>query len=733
LDLPTYTNIWRIEKRLYKLYDFRLPMPLPVGQIAVFAAIAVPYVVILKLAGLPFSHTLLWLYILPPGAMAWLVTRPVLEGKRLPELVVSQVRYLAEPRTWCRMAPLAEKDEITIVARVWHRLDTAADGELAVVEAAEYDLADVVLTNAVLTNTVLPDAVRSDSVRPESVLAGNEPVAAGEPAVVADREAPTAAHAGAHPVAYRPPPPARPAPVPRPEGPPPSPGRTWPEIAAPSRQSMVRRGPVRPAAFSRLPSTSPAVPPGRQVPEQAAGAAPAPPVREAPVQPAAPAAPGVPAPPVREVPEQAARAVPAPPVREAPVQPAAPAVPPPPVREAPVQPPAAPAPSAREVPEQAAGPAIAPAAREAPEQTAPAVPAPPAREAPDEPAHAAPVADTPVADAPVADTPVADGPPAPPASPAPAPRSWPVVTVTGDQRGERPVRMVERALGNRSERRTVSWHDHVVVVPGGHRPGRPDQLQRDRARARLAVPGGHRIVVLGCTVGAGQTVTTLLTGEVLASLRDDQVAVLDLNPGPGSLADRARVVPALNPSQPPAPSRLEVVTREAEGDAENQGDVTKIFELLSARYPITLADPGAAAVPRVLATASQLILVAPASQDAASALATTREWLEAHGHAELADGAITVLNGVSRHTMPHVEQAEALARGRCRAIVRVPWDDHLKKPEPERNAPPTPGAPSALPSPGSLSPATLHAYTALAGVLVAALVSSAPEQMRARP
>ncbi len=32
MDLPTYTNIWRIEKRLYKLYDFRLPMPLPIGE-----------------------------------------------------------------------------------------------------------------------------------------------------------------------------------------------------------------------------------------------------------------------------------------------------------------------------------------------------------------------------------------------------------------------------------------------------------------------------------------------------------------------------------------------------------------------------------------------------------------------------------------------------------------------------------------------------------------------------
>ena len=68
MDLPTYTNIWRIEKRLYKLYDFRLPMPLPLGQIAVFTAIAVPYVVVLAVLGLPFSHTLLWLYVLPPGS-----------------------------------------------------------------------------------------------------------------------------------------------------------------------------------------------------------------------------------------------------------------------------------------------------------------------------------------------------------------------------------------------------------------------------------------------------------------------------------------------------------------------------------------------------------------------------------------------------------------------------------------------------------------------------------------
>ena len=120
MDLPTYTNIWRIEKRLYKLYDFRLPAPLPITWIAVFTGITVPYIFFLVAIGLPFNHNLVWLYVLPPGVLTWLTTRPVIESKRLPELVGSQLRYLAEPRTWCRMAPFAEKDDIVLSVRVWH-------------------------------------------------------------------------------------------------------------------------------------------------------------------------------------------------------------------------------------------------------------------------------------------------------------------------------------------------------------------------------------------------------------------------------------------------------------------------------------------------------------------------------------------------------------------------------------------------------------------------------------
>ena len=137
MDLPTYTNIWRIEKRLYKLYDFRLPMPLPISWIAVFCGITIPYVAILAAIGLPFNHTLVALYVLPPGVLTWLCTRPVLENKRLHELLISQIRYLSEPRTWCRLVPLSEKNEIRVYARVWHRAPAyAEDAEVLTAPAA---------------------------------------------------------------------------------------------------------------------------------------------------------------------------------------------------------------------------------------------------------------------------------------------------------------------------------------------------------------------------------------------------------------------------------------------------------------------------------------------------------------------------------------------------------------------------------------------------------------------
>ncbi|HEY1644477.1 MAG TPA: TcpE family conjugal transfer membrane protein [Streptosporangiaceae bacterium] len=946
MDLPTYTNIWRIEKRLYKLYDFRLPMPLPVGQIAVFMVIAVPYILLLSLLGLPFSHTLVWVYVLPPGVLAWLTTRPVLEGKRLPELVTSQVRYLLEPRTWARMSPLAEKDEVVVICRVWRAAAPPASEPAAVTEAAETAEAAApvpaapvpaagqarrAITRRPAARTARPAprplALPSRTARsaPPRAVARTE-AAPGEPAArprhghpgsaqpgqaqparshpaprLPSRGLPAQAQAGAGELTHDPAPAVQGRAVrgqaaPAPAGPGRGvPGQAARGLAGPGQPGHPHLGPgwpvqdpadptrIDPDAAEALAALPDQAAPDRPVPGQPAPGRPAPDWRApaapdlaasdlaAPGQAAVgraaidraaadraasgwpahdPASPGRPGHdradqersgagwPVQD-PSAPGRANPGKPpqwlqtlrpesagpgsavISGEVVAPSASQAQPGPVTEQPLTP--LPVPAARSdaaaeavrrAPEPPAGtppeaqpgspvavPAQAVPAQAGPAQAGPAQPgparprhaqdpdrpaepgipgtlaaaAPPATAAPPAAATAAADSTAPADAAPSAEgRPVTDQPGEPgpdeaagtsagqddaegrPAEPAQRP-GRPVVRVTGDRHAERPLRVVERALRSQPGQRHDGWRERVVIVPGGHRPGKPDPLQRDRARARLPISGPRRVVVLGCTRGAGQTMTTLLAGDMLATLRAEAVAVLDLNPGRGSLSERAAVIPGLirgpaglmppgtglaDPGLAPDGPGLQVISgAAAAGGGDEAG---RLLDLVAARYPITLADPAAGCVPRTMAVADQLLLVAPASAEAANALAMTFEWLEAHGYRRLADGAITVLNGVSGPTAAHVEHAASVASGRCRAIVKVPWDSQLKNLAAGRapaspaggpaQAGPVPDPSAALAAPAgahgvsALSPALVHAYTALAGVLISSLAE--PGELR---
>jgi len=363
-----------------------------------------------------------------------------------------------------------------------------------------------------------------------------------------------------------------------------------------------------------------------------------------------------------------------------------------------------------------------------------------------------------------------------PASRAAAPVAARFVGVERD----RPLPSIERALSGPGSRGEVSWRRQVKVVAGGQGPGKRDQEALDRDRVRLPLAGPRRIVVLGCTRGAGQTVTASLAGQVLAVVRGVPVAALDLNPGPTSLTARrapAATVQALlagqepdragqpdraghpdragqpgraghpdragQPGQPVQPpglaaqpagpaARLDVIADlpgNGLGNDPGNGsvpalegdDFRRLADLLAERYPLTMIDPAPSGLTRVLSAADQLVLVAPASPDAATSLANTQQWLGAHGHGELAARAVTVINGVSRRTMEDVLRAESVARGRCRAIVRVPWDDLLSA----RPAP-SPHPHTAPHLQLTLAPQTRLAYTALAGVLVAGMAATAP-------
>jgi MinD-like ATPase involved in chromosome partitioning or flagellar assembly len=645
VDLPTYTSIWRIEKRLYKLYDFRLPMPLPIGQVTVFAAIAVPYLVLLTVLGLPFNHTLIWLYILPPGLATWLVTRPVLESKRLPELIKSQLRYLSEPKVLCRMVPLSERDVVFVSGRVWHPRAGRRGAEVTAETQAD-------------AGTFEPDDEYAGAAARESTQ------------------------------------------EPRPAG--------------------LRRGPLPPGR-SREPSV-----PGRPAWPYATGHAATWPGRRPQDRPAAPAP--RPAADDRISPRSAGRM-------------AAESSPPPPraVERAEFRLVASGRPAPRDGCHTQTSRAATPAGRAdpaEPERAAGSSSPVPNAGSP-EPPDGAPADDS--GDAPVyvgqhtrqEPSDIAGQEVPEPTEPGPAPEARPArpaVTVVGASAGKTAAPSVERALAGPAARRGDLRPGRVSVVPGGHRPGKPDLLQRDRSRARMPIDLKPRIVVLGCTVGAGQTMTALLTGEVLASLRPDQVAVMDLNPGPGSLARRAEGRPALSQAALTGRSRLAVIgpraaaVNPAATPAPRDPAIDAItFEAATDRYDMVLADPATVAVPKLLAVADQLVLVAPASAAAPGAIAMTFEWLEAHDQSALAARAVMVLNGVSRRSAAAVEQAERVCAGRCRAIVRIPWDDQLQALVAKRTLGSGPGSQMRQHWTGVLNPATAAGYTALAGVLVASL------------
>ncbi|MGP4095794.1 TcpE family conjugal transfer membrane protein [Nonomuraea sp. KM90] len=986
MDLPTYTNIWRIEKRLYKLYDLRLPMPLPIVWIGVFVGVFVPWSLLLVLVGVPVEMPWHVLFLVPPGIVTWLSTRPVIEGKRLTELLESHLRYLGQPKAWYRLAPTSEPEAVTFSGRVWRTTPARAKSKAprkarrqqrgregqritgprqvrpavaaAAAAASQAPVAEPpartgwgarrgaapalrartrhqaagspagpvrreeglsgapgrrreqpVALHDEPTGTVTPPVPASASA-PGSATAEREPavrdretvrpVDAGHEAVVreaiggralpardpadrsaagrevadrseADREAGGRARAGREAAAGAQGAPevgtahgemsaealaAREASVPirttesrkpaagkpidtealrrlrrlaasadapagtagraeggvrregeRPQdevardqhrkGQPPrlAPGlvlsgaqRVWPPLnpdAKPLPRPGTRRnqtpedvpgngrppGDAQAGAASRTPGASgddpqdvvqqaPAAA-GGEVTDAALGPEPATSAGSAPTVgsgstttagdggaagdgSAAAAGDGGAAGAGsataagdrdasahdRAVPDESADAP-----AEAQVPPAVserratPAVP---------ERGASPTGDDREAPGRAGGREATPAVekREAtPEvekrETTPAVgkrgatPAGRGRGVPSVGSGRAGDRGE-GREAPKLEV-AAEGvgrplnepdDPGEIVTPVPVPRP-----------GEGRVRRVESVVG----RDSGGWRRIAQVVVGGGGV-RTDGSEIDEARARGVFSGGRRVVVLGCTGGAGQSTTALMLGHTFAQYRDDRVVAVDANTGGGTLTskiqpetpetltsllsglDRVSGYLTMRGYTTRTASGLEVISADTDAGAEQRLADRSFFSdhrlgesmrLLDRHYKLAVIDPAAALAARLLPYADQLVLVVPASEEASEAVAMTYEWLDGHGCAELRRRAVMVVNGVSRRSMTDVEQAESVARGRCRAIVRVPWEDDL-----------APGGAEVV-DPGQLRAAGRRAYLALAGVVVA--------------
>ena len=262
----------------------------------------------------------------------------------------------------------------------------------------------------------------------------------------------------------------------------------------------------------------------------------------------------------------------------------------------------------------------------------------------------------------------------------------------------------------RKARRAPSrgWRRAVHTISGGAiNPGEaPSDIEYQHLLERVNRPvrGDYRIAVLSLKGGVGKTTTSVGLGSTFASLRGDRVIAVDANPDLGTLAQRipqqtrSTVRDLLADSNvyrysdvrahtSQAPSRLEILASErdpAMAEAFSEEEYRGVIKILQRFYNIIITDCGTglshSAMNGVLDLANAIILVSSPALDGARSAGATLDWLEAHGFGHLVSRAVVVLSS-SRPGSSTID-TDQLAQHfltRCRAVHKIPFDDHLSE------------------------------------------------------
>lgn len=133
MELRTYTDLWRMDRRIYAIQDVRLPVPIGMTQLAAAALAALVWLPIAfgfgltdLVAGAGEYATGLSAILLagPPLAAGWATGRPLIEGRTIGQNLAAAARYrLLPPRLVRLSVPRREPDELAVHAHVWLPID----------------------------------------------------------------------------------------------------------------------------------------------------------------------------------------------------------------------------------------------------------------------------------------------------------------------------------------------------------------------------------------------------------------------------------------------------------------------------------------------------------------------------------------------------------------------------------------------------------------------------------
>jgi MinD-like ATPase involved in chromosome partitioning or flagellar assembly len=224
------------------------------------------------------------------------------------------------------------------------------------------------------------------------------------------------------------------------------------------------------------------------------------------------------------------------------------------------------------------------------------------------------------------------------------------------------------------------------------------------ARITKKFEGGTRFIpILTRKGGVGKTTITAILGMAMAEVREDQIIAIDANPDRGTLSERvnkqtrATVRDAVTKAASISSfndfselvsrdeTRLDVLASDTDpmlSEAFDENDYNVVADLASRFYSVMLTDCGTGIVHSVmratLQRADAIVIVSGGSIDEARLASETLTWLEANGYGDLAKNSVVAINtGTQGTNLVKLEEIEAHFQSRVRAIVRIPYDQHL--------------------------------------------------------
>lgn len=98
IPMPSWTDLHKIRRRLYRIHDVRLPVPTTFVQAAAASAVLLFTKLLLGWLGVDFGARTSVVYIAPALAAFWVAGRDSTDGRTAVQWGLSRVRFLFAPR-----------------------------------------------------------------------------------------------------------------------------------------------------------------------------------------------------------------------------------------------------------------------------------------------------------------------------------------------------------------------------------------------------------------------------------------------------------------------------------------------------------------------------------------------------------------------------------------------------------------------------------------------------------